>query len=37
MNNIFITSASGSGKSTLISQLVEELDLKVEGIRTPDI
>ncbi len=37
MNNIFITGASGSGKSTLVQQIIEEKDLKIEGIRTPDI
>jgi len=37
MNNIFITGASGSGKSTLVQQIIEENDLKIEGIRTPDI
>ena len=37
MNNIFITGASGSGKSTLVQQIIEGMDLKIEGIRTPDI
>jgi len=37
MNNIFITGASGSGKSTLVQMIIEEMDLKIEGIRTPEI
>lgn len=35
--NIFITGPSGCGKSTLIGDVVSELGLKAEGLRTPDI
>ncbi|MGM0405417.1 MAG: nucleoside-triphosphatase [Thermoplasmatota archaeon] len=37
MNNIFVTGASRSGKSTLVQQITEEMDLKIEGIRTPEL
>ncbi|MFW5904062.1 MAG: nucleoside-triphosphatase [Candidatus Saliniplasma sp.] len=37
MNNIFVTGPSGSGKSTLVHEIIEEMELEVEGIRTPDI
>lgn len=36
-NNIFITGPPRSGKSTLIEEILEEMDLKAEGLRTPDI
>lgn len=36
-NNIFITGPSGCGKSTIIREIVEEMDLRVKGISTPDI
>ena len=36
-NNIFITGPPRSGKSTLVSQVIEELSLDAEGLRTPDI
>ena len=36
-NNIFITGPSGTGKSTMIQEIIRELDLKIEGISTPDI
>ncbi|MFP4001874.1 MAG: nucleoside-triphosphatase [Thermoplasmata archaeon] len=36
-NNIFITGPPRSGKSTLVGEIAEEMDLKVEGLRTPDI
>lgn len=36
-NNIFITGPPRSGKSTMVSQIIEELALNAEGVRTPDI
>ncbi len=36
-NNIFITGPPRSGKSTLVREILEEMDLKAEGLRTPDI
>ncbi|MEF8832497.1 MAG: nucleoside-triphosphatase, partial [Candidatus Thermoplasmatota archaeon] len=36
-NNIFITGPPRSGKSTLIGEILEEMNLKAEGLRTPDI
>ncbi|MFP4050678.1 MAG: NTPase [Thermoplasmata archaeon] len=36
-NNIFITGPPRSGKSTMVSQIIDELGLNAEGIRTPDI
>ncbi len=36
-NNIFITGPPRSGKSTLIGEMIDENDLEVEGLRTPDI
>jgi len=36
-NNIFITGPPRSGKSTMVSQIIDELGLNVEGLRTPDI
>ncbi len=35
--NIFITGSPRSGKSTLVGELLKEMDLKAEGLRTPDI
>ncbi len=35
--NIFVTGPPRSGKSTLVREIIKELDLKVEGLRTPDI
>ena len=37
LKNIFITGPPRSGKSTLIGEILEEMDLKAEGLRTPDI
>ncbi len=36
-NNIFITGPPRSGKSTMVSQIIDELGLNAEGLRTPDI
>lgn len=36
-DNIFITGPSGTGKSTMIQEIIRELDIKIEGISTPDI
>ncbi len=36
-NNIFITGPPRSGKSTLIGEILEEINLNTEGLRTPDI
>ncbi|MFW5946414.1 MAG: nucleoside-triphosphatase [Candidatus Natronoplasma sp.] len=36
-NNIFITGPPRSGKSTLVREILEEMDLEAEGLRTPDI
>ncbi len=36
-NNIFITGPPRSGKSTLVGEILEEMDLKAQGLRTPDI
>lgn len=36
-NNIFITGPPRTGKSTLISEVVKEIDLDAEGLRSPDI
>ncbi|MBS3782646.1 MAG: DUF2478 domain-containing protein [Candidatus Thermoplasmatota archaeon] len=36
-NNIFITGPPRSGKSTLIGEILEEINLNAEGLRTPDI
>ncbi|MFP3871949.1 MAG: NTPase [Candidatus Natronoplasma sp.] len=36
-NNVFITGPPRSGKSTLISEVIDELDLKAEGLRTPEV
>lgn len=35
--NIFITGPPRSGKSTLVEEVIDELDVKAEGLRTPDI
>ncbi|MBS3816960.1 MAG: NTPase [Candidatus Thermoplasmatota archaeon] len=35
--NIFITGPPRSGKSTLVKKVLKDTDLKVEGLRTPDI
>jgi len=36
-NNIFITGPPRSGKSTLVGEIIKELGLEAEGLRTPDI
>ena len=36
-NNIFITGPPRSGKSTMVSQIIDELGLNTEGLKTPDI
>ncbi len=36
-HNIFITGPPRSGKSTLIGEVIDELNLKAEGLRTPEI
>lgn len=36
-NNIFITGPSRTGKSTMVGELLDELGLEAEGLRTPDI
>lgn len=35
--NIFVTGPPRSGKSTLVGEIIGELDMKAEGLRTPDI
>lgn len=35
--NIFITGPPRSGKSTLIGEVIDDLDLRAEGLRTPEM
>jgi len=36
-DNIFITGPPRSGKSTLVREILEEMNFKAEGLRTPEI